>query len=787
MVQKVLHRSLPRGCFTEGIPFLCLAIILLSPPSVAAEKFTLTGVIRDAFTRESLAAANIRIAGTTRGTITNTRGAYSLTLEAGEYTLLVSMVGYTTDTALVSLHSPTVRDLSLRPADIILPEVLATSEDPAIEIMRRAIARKHQWIDRLLSYRMEAFTRQILRRDTSIASITESYSTGYWQQGDTLREVIRQRRQTANIRSSFNAASVGVLLNFNENRVRFLGYSFRGPTADDALDFYDFKLLLTRSSAGHDVYQIRMTPKTVMVPLFSGTIVIAGDSYALIGVDVEPNEAFTIPFVKESRLRYQQQFSLYDSTFWLPTDIRIEGSFEVGFPGLSLPRIGISQTSVISGYTVNVPIPDSIFHKPRLVVDSAASVFDSTYWSSHDVLPLSPEERHAYESIDSSQKLEVQFKPGGIAATLGEDVGIMGDILSHEDFVFNRVEGLHFGAKAEFEKITPIFGVSARIGYGLSSELTTYTLRAELFTSEKRTFGFGGEVSRAVKPVGGAGPYGRLWNSLTALVNKSDYYDYYLAAGWSVSLLFRPLRPARASIAYADELDQSMGVETDYSIFHKSREFRPNPEVDDGTLRSLRLDLRLGEEEVPLDLVTRDAADISLEYSSPWLGGDFSFTRFSFMGSTSFSTFATSFLLKPTLRVQVALGLSAGTLPRQRLFTIETASSGYAPFAVMRAMDTREFVGARYLAVRLEHNFRSLPFLALHIPFLYRNGIEFIVTGGAARAWDATWSDPLAADRLYYEAGFAISRIFGLGRVDFTWRLSPPAGFAFTVSFATLF
>jgi hypothetical protein len=787
MIRYLHHRSRQWGCFTRSIPFLCIALSLVPLRATAADKCTLTGVVRNALTSEPLAAANIRVIGTTRGTITNTEGSYSLTLDAGDYALLVTMVGYTPDTLLVALRSSIAQDVALRPAEIILPEVLATSEDPAVEIMRRAIARKHQWIDNLFSYRMEAFTRQILRRDTSIASITESYSTGYWQQGDTLREVIRQRRQTANIQSSFNPASVGVLLNFNDNRVRFLGYSFCGPIADDALEHYDFKLLLTRSTAGQDIYHIGMTPKTATVPLFSGTIDIAGNSYALIGVDVTPNEAFILPFVQEWRLRYRQQFSLYDSTFWLPTDIRIEGSFDIGFPGLTLPRIGISQTSVISGYAVNVPLPDSLFHKPRLVVDSTATTFDSTYWASHDVLPLNPEERHAYASIDSSQSLEVQFRPGGLAATLGSAEGIVGTIFTYEDFLFNRVEGLHIGVKGEFDHVTPILGVSATLGYGTSSKLTTYLLQTELFTSTERTFGFGGEISRSVKAVGGAGPYGRLWNSLTALVAKNDYYDYYGATGWSVSLLFRPLRPARASLTYAYERDRSMSVATNYSFFHTSRDYRPNPEVDEGTLRSVRMDIRLGEDAVPLDLVTRDAADISIEHTAPWLGGDFTFTRFSFIGSASFTTFGTSFLLKPTLRVQLAVGLASRTLPRQRMFTIETASSGYAPFAVMRAMDTREFVGARYLAVRLEHNFRSIPFLFLHIPFLYRNGIEFIITGGAARAWDATWNDPAAADRLYYEAGFAISRIFGLARTDFTWRLSPPTGFAFTVSVATLF
>jgi hypothetical protein len=786
MILKSLHHTFMRGCFITGIPFFYLSLFFFIHSAARAESLSLTGIVRDALTHESLAAANIRILGTTRGTITNTDGAYALSLEPGEYTLLFSMVGYRPETVHVSLRSPSVHDVQLYAADIILPEVLATSEDPAIEIIRRAIARKHQWVDKLVSYKMEAFTRQILRRDTSIAGITESYSTGYWQQGDTLREVIWQQRQTANVQSAFNAASVGVILNFNENRVRFLGYSFRGPTADDALEYYDYKLLLTRSSAGHDVYRIRMTPNTSTVPLFSGTIDIAGDSYALIGVDVEPNDAFTIPFVKERTLRYRQQFSLYDSTFWLPTDIRIEGGFEIGIPGLTFPRIGISQTSVISGYAVNVPIPDSIFHKPRLVVDSSARTYDSTYWSSHDVLPLSPEEKTAYSSIDSSQKLEVQFRPGGVTATLGESAGIVGAILTFQDFTFNRVEGLHIGVKGDIDKITPIIGASAKLGYGISSRLTTYMIRGEFFATEARKIGFGAELSRSIKAVGGAGPYGTLWNSITALTSKADYYDYYRSEGWAASLLLHPVRLMRASVTFTHEADQSLGVTTNYSIFHRARTYRPNPAVDDGTLQSVRLDMRLGEEEVPLGLVTRDAAEISLEHSASGLGSDFSFTRFSFIGSTSFTTFGSSFLLKPTLRMQFAVGLSGGSLPRQRLFTVETASSGYAPFAVMRAMDTREFVGATYMAVRVEHNFRSIPFLALHIPFLYRNGIEFIVTGGAARAWDATWSDPAAAERLYYEAGFAISRIFGLGRVDFTWRLSRPTGFAFTVGIASL-
>jgi len=53
----------------------------------------------------------------------------------------------------------------------------------------------------------------------------------------------------------------------------------------------------------------------------------------------------------------------------------------------------------------------------------------------------------------------------------------------------------------------------------------------------------------------------------------------------------------------------------------------------------------------------------------------------------------------------------------------------------MRAMDVKEFTGTRYVALNLEHNFRSLPFLAMGIPFLYKNSFELIINGGIANAW----------------------------------------------------
>jgi hypothetical protein len=99
-----------------------------------------------------------------------------------------------------------------------------------------------------------------------------------------------------------------------------------------------------------------------------------------------------------------------------------------------------------------------------------------------------------------------------------------------------------------------------------------------------------------------------------------------------------------------------------------------------------------------------------------------------------------------------------------------------------------DFSGDSYAILSLEHNFRSVPFLWMNIPFLYKNSVEFIVHCTVAKAWNAAVSSTAShtTDGIYSEAGFGISRIFGLLRVDYTRRLALPAGSAITFGIAML-
>ncbi len=771
----------------------CLILVMVQTDSAQTQthSYTVSGHIRSAASGDPIPSAIVRVINTSRGTVCNSEGLYRLTLEPGEYLLVASSLGFRPDSVRISLSGDRSHDFALTESEIILPEIVVSGEDPAYAIIRSAIANKQQWIDRLHSYQMSAFTRQILRKDTTIASITEAFTTGYWRQGDTLHEVTSQKRQTENIEQTMNFASVGRLLNFYENEIRFLRHTFIGPIADNAFDHYDFKLLRTRSSGRSEVYEIALIPLSDVVPRFRGTVSIEGGTYALIGVDVEPNEAFLLPFIKEKTLRYRQQFSQFEGTYWLPADIRIDGRFRVGVPGFSLPDIGFSQTSVITDYLINIPVPDSIFQKPRLSVDSTVAAYDSTVWSGPGALPLTVEEQTAYQTLDSTQTLEVQFRPGGLAATLGGAGDDSFSLLKFVDIEYNRVEGLHLGGKFSFEKLFNRLDVRGGYAYGFSDKKSTYHAGATVFLDTTRHWGIGVDYANRLSVIPEQGYFEKEFNSLTSLFVRNDYRDYYVSEGWEVFVSFEPTRRVRGKVTYIDQDHSDAIVNTDYGFFTGVQEFRANPAIEDGRFRSIQLDLSFGRKPTPLDIVARDGLDMLLEVSPEIGESRFDFLRCQVIGTLTIPTFGDRYFSPPGFRLRLAAGAASEEAPRQRVFALESSSSGYGPFGVMRGMRVKEFFGSEYVALNVEHNFRTLPFLWLDIPFLYKNNIEFIIHGGVANSRGGTQpSAPYTSLKLpntpgwYSEVGFGISRIFELVRCDFTWRLSSPTLFHFTLAVA---
>lgn len=127
------------------------SILLLIQLSASQDIYTIRGIVTDASNNDYLAAANIRLLGTSKGTITNVQGRYSLSIGAGTHTLVFSYLAYQPETLAINLTESVVKDIQLKPSPIQLPEFLVLAEDPAIEIIRKAIANKRSWMDKLKS------------------------------------------------------------------------------------------------------------------------------------------------------------------------------------------------------------------------------------------------------------------------------------------------------------------------------------------------------------------------------------------------------------------------------------------------------------------------------------------------------------------------------------------------------------------------------------------------------------------------------------------------------------
>ena len=753
--------------------------------SALSQLLTLSGVVRDAVTNTPLPAANIRVVGTTKGTVANSMGVYRLALEKDRFTVVYSFIGYRSDTLHVSLEQSAEYSPRLQPSAIQMSEVLVTNEDPAIAIMREVIERKKVWIANLQSYEFDAFTRLVMRRDTAIAAITESYSTGYWRQGDTLREVIRQKRKTENLTGGVQVAVGGFIVNFYDDDINFTGFHFVGPTSPEAFDYYDFKLERTRQRDETPVYTIRVTPKSRITPLFRGKLDVIGDTYALIAVDMSPNEAFSIPFVSRFDLRYTQQFGFYENRYWMPMDIGLNGTVKVGLAGFSFPLVVVEQASVIYDFKINRQLPDSIFRKAHRIELSNAQKFDSVFWAQHDVLPLTQEEQKAYKVLDSTQTLDKQFKPSGPLSALSSSLF---NYLGYGRIRYDRAEGLFLGLKGARDSVIGRVSLFGSAGYGFSDKRGKYSLGVGRYVSSDRKYRLEFEGYRGFASVPDEEYYDPLVIAFAAALNKSDYRDYFYANGWRGSFEGRPLNLLSFRIEYRNEDQRTATNTTDFGIFDRSKVFRQNPPIAEGLMRNVKALLRYGEEHVPFGLVTQNFAEVEVEHSSPGLlASSFDFTRVIFRGEARIATFASRLLFPPTLNFKLTAGTSSGTLPPQRLFSLESRYEDLGPFGVLRTGDVKEFAGDRFVSLSVEQNFRSTPFLLLNIPCLYRNSIELTIHGTVAQTWSSsTLLFGKTTDGWYSEAGVGVSRLLSFFRLDVSYRFMQPRGFFLTFAVAQI-
>ncbi len=764
---------------------LYFSILHFSVISVFAQtsyEIHLTGIIKSSESGETIPRASISILGTQQGTIANKEGRFSIALEAGKsYRLRIRAIGYKPDTISVNLNSSEEKIISLDIAPIIGKEIIVSSDASRIEarrIMHEVIRRKAEWQSKLNDYKCSAYSRWNLRTlkggDTTVQSVLESNADCFWKKDKGFSEIITSRRQTANFPPQLNAFSVGDILNFYDNRIEFNDLSLIGPAADDAFSSYDYDLKGTGLLNGASVYQISVEPD-LLTQGFQGTLWIDQTDYTIAYLDLSPSKSVKLGPVKDIHL--QQTFELFENSFYLPIDLRTNVGIKFQMP--FIPEIKFELLSVLQNNSVNKGSEDSLFGVNRHRVAPLADSVDATKWAASRVIPLAADEEKAYHRIDSS--VAVSKKDSSSNFNLF-------DLLGYIDIPrFNHVEGWRFGVSKSLHPIHSFpLTLSSGVAYGLDDKQWKYefgikqgilwTTSTNMQLSGDFSGGFKGDLVK--EPVvllslsakysddlttrGDA--YGSIFNTVTSLIYKKDYQQFYHEKGLHLSLDLTPGGDFNTSLGYrnshisdADSLHLIVGTPQlirHLSIFDFSAFY--NRTLGGVSLHSSGI----------------------FEYTNSTIGSDYTFSTLKLELSAS-KRLGGLGVAEITWRFNTLLSSPTSSLPLWNNFFFETRSGFFSHQNYFRGLSPFEFSGDKLWSINLEHNFYDLPTRILGIHFLDQFDLHWLLhagMGGVELAGVGPINAPVTNGKPYSEIGIGIGNIYNILQLEGTWRLTHKTG-----------
>lgn len=771
------------------LSFYLLTILM----AASANAQIIRGVITDAETGSPLPSATVLYEGSYRGTIANLEGEFSIKIERENFpaVLLIRYIGYESKKIEIGSVPDEPIDIRLNRSITEMEEVLVTEKDPGISIMERVIERKKIWRAGLESYQVDAFTRQVLKNDTSIVSITESGTRSFWGRGRGHREVQLYRRQTTNIGEDQNFAGVRFLPNFYDDNITVAGYRIVGVTHPDALKFYSFRLLNTQQIDGDPVYEIEVIPERRLQPLFQGTVYVLGTEYALLEVDLKPNDIVTFPPpVQEFNLSYRQQYSNFNQDFWLPVDMRITGTVRIGIVGLRFPAINFSQTSRLSEYKVNVALPDSLYQNEELLTRAES---DSTVDFTRQFVPLTEDEKAAYETIDSTQTLEKAFEPEGFLSGMITDDGDDSSFAFGNWFPdgvglnlqFNRVEGFKTGLKYRYRSVDAGFSGSLFTDYSFHAEFLSYGTEIRkriLGARDDRNISVLGSYQNRIENKFESSIYPEFINSIQSVMGGVDYFDYYRKESVQAGFLVRRIIPKTdAEILFNHQINRSVATQINdtynYSLFGWHRERPSNSPLRDGTIRSVELNIGVNRQGVDFGISGKRQLELSVEHSNKNFGSDFDFTKAGIKAEWNVETFFRRRVFSNNLALHASAGYLFGEQLPQKYGLIDGSLSGFSPFSTLKTRKNRPYEGGQYWLIAGEHNFRTIPFEILGLSPLVDRGIGLILFGGAGQAQideNVQQFNSSVTNGIHGEVGVSINSIFGIMRLDIAKRVDAP-------------
>ncbi|HVP06589.1 MAG TPA: DUF5686 family protein, partial [Candidatus Acidoferrum sp.] len=520
-----------------------------TPPSHTA----ISGTIYDSTSGQPIPYATVQIVGTGRSTLANDDGQYRLLVGPGTYQVKFSHVSHYSLTLSVTVADSVLHeDIYLRPSLIEVKgiRVFDKAYDPAQQIILDAIARKKQMLEKLQSYKFDAYLKVAVRNaakpeSTNVLGIIESQMSAFWERPNKYKEIILARRQTANIPEGTVLTSLGDILDIYRDRNPFGNEEIVSPVAGDALDHYNYYLLDTIVVDGRRVLVLEIEPKRPEEPAYAGQIQIADSSYGVVSLDVKVQRALSEMGVKN--IHFTQHFTEYQGEYWMPVEGRFWLNVNLNFPGLP-SNIAVEAVTSFHNFTFDTAAPKGTFNQYALEVAPDADKVDSAAWDARQTIPLTNQENRDYQRMDSI----VHNRPVGQKIAAGVSKVLFGALYSQDMFRFNRVEGAYGGLPLYFDHLIPRTSLQLKTGYAFDGKYWehdySFTTTLQHRPKLELTGGFHDRIVSRPTIIASRASNNSLW----ALVDQWDPLDYYLEKGFHLAVLASPLSHLQTSIAYND-------------------------------------------------------------------------------------------------------------------------------------------------------------------------------------------------------------------------------------------
>jgi hypothetical protein len=112
------------------LKFLCWVCLISASGKLRAQNYTVSGLVKDFETGETLLGATVYESVSGKGAISNEYGFYSLLLPEGEHELRISFIGYGDVKLTIDLRANLRKDIDMVLANKYMDQVVVTAKDP---------------------------------------------------------------------------------------------------------------------------------------------------------------------------------------------------------------------------------------------------------------------------------------------------------------------------------------------------------------------------------------------------------------------------------------------------------------------------------------------------------------------------------------------------------------------------------------------------------------------------------------------------------------------------------